>query len=333
MRVADRGEELVLGIGIPIEQPHDRRRLDRCAAEQPIDDIGGVRARGDEVVAPRAAPLRDVDAAQEARDHLAQLRQHQPGVLASLRQRVRPHPQQQRFEPLAAAVDADVRQRRRREHAAHGIERLRPGGLAVDEVGVGRLLRHRGADVLGDELDEQAVRVEHAVHVADVAGAVARREHPRVTEVPVTPTEAGVVGDVAGALLEVAEQPSPFEDLGQQVRGLLARQVDATELGDGVVPVLDEHLLVEVFRPRQTDGGVETLVADDVELADELVEEQSPQALRAPAVTGEEGALHDLGQVDEREDRPVEIGEVPPEDVGFLGRELLGDVHGHEGRA
>jgi hypothetical protein len=51
--------------------------------------------------------------------------------------------------------------------------------------------------------------------------------------------------------------------------------VDAAELGDGVVPVLDEHLRVEVFRPRQTDGGVEALVADDVELADELISTNS----------------------------------------------------------
>ena len=80
----------------------------------------------------------------------------------------------------------------------------------------------------------------------------------------------------------------------------------------------------------ETDGGVDRVVAADVEIADELVEEQPPQALRAAAVAGEQRALHHLGQVDEGENRPVEIGEVPPQDVGLVGGELLGDVDRHE---
>ena len=67
-------------------------------------------------------------------------------------------------------------------------------------------------------------------------------------------------------------------------------------------------------------------VAGDVELADELVEEQAAQALGRARVAGEQRALHDLGQVDQGEDRAVEVGEVPPEDVGLVGAELLGDV-------
>ena len=47
------------------------------------------------------------------------------------------------LERLAAAVDADVRQRRRGQHAAHRIERLGPGRLAEDEVAVGRVALHR----------------------------------------------------------------------------------------------------------------------------------------------------------------------------------------------
>ena len=72
------------------------------------------------------------------------------------------------------------------------------------------------------------------------------------------------------------------------------------------------------------------MVAADVEIADELVEEQPAQALRAAAVAGEQRALDHLGQVDQGEHRTVEIGEVATKDVGLGGREVLGDVDRHE---
>ena len=103
----------------------------------------------------------------------------------------------------------------------------------------------------------------------------------------------------------------------------------AAELGDGVVAVLEEDPVVELLGPPQPDRGVDGGVAADVEVADELVEEEAPQALGAAGVAGEQGALHDLGQVDEREHGTVEVGEVAPEDVRLVGRELLGDVDGH----
>ena len=103
----------------------------------------------------------------------------------------------------------------------------------------------------------------------------------------------------------------------------------AAELGDRVVAVLEEHPVVELLGPPEADGGVDGGVAADVEVADELVEEQAPQALGAAGVAGEERALHDLGQVDQGEHRTVEVREVAPEDVGLVGRELLGDVDGH----
>ena len=46
-------------------------------------------------------------------------------------------------------------------------------------------------------------------------------------------------------------------------------------------------------------------------------------------VAGEQRPLDHLGQVDQGEHRAVEVGEVPPEDVGLVGVELLGDVDGH----
>ncbi len=101
------------------------------------------------------------------------------------------------------------------------------------------------------------------------------------------------------------------------------------ELCDGVVSVLEEHPVVELLGPAQTDGGIDGGVTGDVEIADELVEEQAAKALRAAGVAGEQGALHHLRQVHQREDRPVEVGEVAPEDVRLIRRELLGDVDGH----
>ena len=110
-------------------------------------------------------------------------------------------------------------------------------GIAVD----------RGADVIGDLAEQQRVRVEQPVHVADVARTEPARQHRRVAVEAVAAADARVVGDVAGALLEVAHQPAPLEHLGEDVRCLLARQVHAAELGDRVVAVLEEHLLVQLL--------------------------------------------------------------------------------------
>ena len=89
--------------------------------------------------------------------------------------------------------------------------------------------------------------------------------------------------------------------------------MDAAELGDRVVAVLAEDPGVELLGAAQPDRGVERRVAGDVEIADELVEEEPAQALRRARVAGEQRALHDLGQVDEREDRAVEVRDVVTE--------------------
>ena len=241
------------------------------------------------------------------------------------------HPHEQALEGLARAVDADVRLRGGRQHPPHGVEGLGPGGLAVDEVAVARLLGHRRPHVVVDSVDEVGVRVEQAVHVPHVPGAERRGQDGRIPVVAVAPAEPGVVGDVPRALLQVAGQPSPLQHLREQVRRLLAGQVDPSELGHGVVAVLEEDLLVELLGPLEADGGVERLVSGHVELADELVEEEPAEALRAPGVPGEERSLHHFGQVDQGEHRPVEVGEVAPEEVLLLGGEGLRHVQRHEG--
>ena len=63
--------------------------------------------------------------------------------------------------------------------------------------------------------------------------------------------------------------------------------MDAAELGHRVVAVLEEHPVVELLGPGQADGGVDAVVAADVEVADELVQEEPPQALGRAGVAGE----------------------------------------------
>ena len=330
MGVADRRQQLVLGVGIEVDERHGCGVGWCHPTEQHVDQGGGVGARARQVVAPASTAVGQVDPAQEARDDLAQLLEHQLAVGAGLGERVGAQADQQRLERLPGAVHADVGERRRRQHAAGGIEGLGPRRLAVDEVAVAGLLGHGRPHVLGQLVDHLAVGVEHAVHVADVPRAEAAGEHRWVAEEAVAPPEAVVVGDVARALLEVAHQAAPLEDLGEDVRCLLAGQVHAAELGDGVVAVLDEHLLVEVLGALHADGGVDRVVARHVEVADELVEEQPAQALRAAAVAGEQRPLDHLGQVDQGEHGPVEVGEVPAQHVGFGGAVVLRHVQRHE---
>ena len=156
MRVADRGEQLVLGLGIEVDEC-DRLRW-RGRPRPPTSDStsSAVRSRVvAEVVAPADAALGDVDPPQEAGDHLAQLVQHQLAVVACLGQRVGAQTQQQRLERLTAAIDADVGQRRRRQDAAHGVERLGPRRLAVHELAVVGVALDGGAHVIGDRAEHR----------------------------------------------------------------------------------------------------------------------------------------------------------------------------------
>src|SRR5258708_33030505 len=59
-----------------------------------------------------------------------------------------------------------------------------------------------------------------------------------------------------------------------------------------------------------------------VRFVDELFQEHPPQALLGPRIAREHGALDDLGQVSQGEDRAVEIREVAGEDSGSGGRDI-----------
>ena len=134
---------------------------------------------------PRPAPVGQVDPLQERRDHLAQLGQHQLGVGPGLGQRMGPHAQQQGLVGLAGAVDADVGGGRGRQQAPQGVERLGPDRLAVGEVGVARRLGELPGEPRLHDRQQLGVGVEHAVHLAHVAGAERRIEDQRVPVVAV----------------------------------------------------------------------------------------------------------------------------------------------------
>ena len=72
VRVADRGEQLVLAVGVEVDELHLGHRVDRRAPEQLVDEVGGRLASVGEILAPETAAVGQVDPAQKARDHLAQ---------------------------------------------------------------------------------------------------------------------------------------------------------------------------------------------------------------------------------------------------------------------
>jgi hypothetical protein len=141
---------------------------------------------------------------------------------------------------------------------------------------------------------------------------------------PVAVAEAvahrGVVGHVAGGLLEVGGEPAALEQLRHHVRDPLDGDVGTAQLGHRVVAVADEDALVELAgalalltverRTRRGIGG-------------ELLEVEPPQRPLVARVAREQGALHGLRQVHEREDGTVEVREMGGEKSALLVGEGL----------
>ena len=148
------------------------------------------------------------------------------------------------------------------------------------------------------------------------------------------PVELGVVRDVARGLLEVGGEPRALQDLREQVRRPLARDVRPAQLRDRVVAVAEEDRLVELrgalALPQLDDGHLGQGVG-------ELVEEQTAQRAGVARVAGEQRALDRLRQVDEREDRPVEVREVGSEPrlllLGVLLERVCHRLHRGQGIA
>ena len=122
-------------------------------------------------------------------------------------------------------------------------------------------------------------------------------------------------------MLQVRGQSSPLERFRQQLRGLLAREVHTSELRHGVVPVLEEHPVVELLGSVDPDARH---LAALVHVLGELVQEQPPQRLGRARVACEQSPLHDLRQIHQREDGAVEVGEVPREYLALIVGESFG---------
>ena len=99
-----------------------------------------------------------------------------------------------------------------------------------------------------------------------------------------------------------------------------------------IVSVFHEDPLVQFLRPGNPDGGVDGFIAREIQIVHELIQEQTSKALCGTAVSRKKGALHRFGQVHQRKDGEIEIGEVSPQHRRFIGRELLWNVDRHEGR-
>ena len=236
-------------------------------------------------------------------------------------------PQQQRLERLGRAEDADVRCRRRRQQAAQDVARFRADAQPVGRLRIrfasGKLL----AQVLLHAFEPGPVRLEAGVHRRDEALAQTWRCDLRGDVVaPAAISLFLVVGDVAGRLFEVGEQPAPLKDLREDVGRVLHRDVHAYQLRDGVVAVLHQHPLVQLL-------GAPDAHRLDSELFDrgrwrdqptlvELIEEQTAKRLGRARVTGEERPLHDVRKIREGEDRPIDAGEMAAQDVAFLRGEF-----------
>ena len=163
---------------------------------------------------------------------------------------MRAHAEEQRFERLPGPVNADVRLRRGRQHAAQRIERLGADRGAVHALAVARALRVAALEVLLHRRDPLRVQLEGLVHHRGVAVAQRTRDFVRDVIPPPSVQLVGV-GNVSSGLFEVRHQPSPLEHLGEDVRHVLARDVRSAQLRDRVVAVLVEDPVVQLFGARR----------------------------------------------------------------------------------
>ena len=212
-----------------VEAEARRRRVRRLAARaQELD--------------PAAAAVLPGHPRDEARDDLLQLLEQHLAVRPRLGERMREQVQHELLVRLPARVDADVREGCGGQKPAHEVERLRADGARVRRRRLAFARRKPLADPGRRGRELAAVRLEQVVE-----RDLVRRAEARVAVIAeAVAVELRVVGDVAGRLLEVRGEPGTLEDLRQQVRRPLARDVRAAELRDRVVAVADEDPLEEL---------------------------------------------------------------------------------------
>jgi hypothetical protein len=120
-------------------------------------------------------------------------------------------------------------------------------------------------------------------------------------------------------LLQIRGEAAALEDLREHVRDPLARHVRAAELGDRVVAVADEDVLVKLRGPVPL-VAIERAVARRG-VGGELVQVKPAQGPAVTRVAGKQCALDGFGEVDEGEDGPIEVREVRLQQGALLGGE------------
>ena len=246
-------------------------------------------------------------------------------------QLVRRHLGNQVLERATVAEQAEVGQRARGQESAQEVERLGSSRRLPGSVGLAVLLRKALPDGQGRRFDEAAIGVEQRVRRPLVVGM--GQLWAAVVEVP-TIQARPVEADITRGFLERRDpDPAVLQRFGGQRGGLLYSEVRAGQLGDGVVAVTDKDTLVELLGAPYGDHIVidrrrsGQAFKPGIRFVDELVQQDAAQALLRPRVAGEEGALHDLRQVPQGKNRPVQVREVAGEERGFGGVELRS---GHE---
>jgi hypothetical protein len=135
-----------------------------------------------------------------------------------------------------------VAQRRSRQEAAHGVERLRLDRPPPDRFGLVTARELLGRPT-SEAIETLRVQREDPLHRPRV-----RLAQALVAVVAVAARgQLAVIGDVARRLLEVGGQPPPLEHFRDDVRHPLAGEVGAADLSDRVVAELDEDALVKAL--------------------------------------------------------------------------------------
>jgi hypothetical protein len=169
---------------------------------------------------------------------------------------------------------------------AHGVERLGPDGLAVHEVAVPGVLGTRRGSVGEAHRDQLGVGVEHAVHVADVAGAEGLMRAPRGRGSTGTGRRGARRRRCSGSTARGSWSRPHSSSLVSRFDACSQARCTPPSWATESSPYSKNTLVVELLGPFEADRGVDPSVAGHVEVADELVEEQPPQRLRATGCSG-----------------------------------------------
>ena len=241
--------DLQLALGIMVNQVDFFARLGLDVAGELGGQLLCALAHVPPVARPGHAPIVHVDTLEELGDDLPQLDLHQVAVLAHLGERMLRQAHQELLVGLAGRVDPEVRARPGREDQPERVAGLRQDRLAIHEVGVTRRLRESLAVPGIQGLVHPPVRREDIVQQFDVVFLeLGFDDLGRDGRAPTSPRTA-VVAHVPRRLFEVRREPAPLQRLRQELRRLLAGQVDAAELRHRIVAVLHEDAVVQLLGP------------------------------------------------------------------------------------